>query len=96
MLFPQRENSLLSYEGFEQKGVSEITTRFSDPNIANIRHSVSAVTGQAAAEGALIVLVTGSLATEYSDEPLNYVQAFHLILDNGRYYILNDIFKIFS
>lgn len=39
-------------------------------------------------------MVTGALMVDEQQQPMSYVQVFHLIPDAGSYFIQNDIFRL--
>jgi hypothetical protein len=57
------------------------------------RHIVKTVDVQPSVAGALLVIVHGDVQFE-SDQPLKFVEMFHLIQEGQTYWLHNDIFRL--
>ncbi|KAF8509560.1 nuclear transport factor 2 [Gautieria morchelliformis] len=91
-----RETSMLSWEGSPFQGVSSITEKLVNLPFAKVAHQVSTVDTQpsSATSSDLVVLVTGRLTVDDSQNPIQFTQLFHLIADGQSFYVLNDVFRL--
>lgn len=90
-----RNESMLTWEGSPIQGVSSIIEKLTSLPFQKVEHKVSSLDAQPGSpNGDIIVLITGLLVVDDSEQPLQFSQVFHLIPDNGSYYVFNDVFRL--
>ncbi|GAA6029280.1 hypothetical protein JCM8097_003601 [Rhodosporidiobolus ruineniae] len=91
-----RDHSMLSFEAQQFQGTAAIIEKLAGLPFTTIQHRVSTLDAQPAAtdKASMIVLVTGQLITGDESNALSFSQAFHLIPENGSYYVFNDVFRL--
>ncbi|GAA6006351.1 Ran GTPase-binding protein NTF2 [Rhodotorula paludigena] len=91
-----RDHSMLTFESQQFQGTNSIIEKIASLPFTSIQHQVSTMDAQPAAtdKASMIVLVTGQLITGDESNPLSFSQTFHLIPENGSYYVFNDIFRL--
>ncbi|EEB07337.1 nuclear transport factor Nxt2 [Schizosaccharomyces japonicus yFS275] len=90
-----RNESMLTFENTQVQGVANITEKLSSLPFQRVQHRVSTLDAQPTGQnGNVIVMVTGELLLDEEQNPQRYSQVFHLVNDNGNYFVLNDIFRL--
>ncbi|BGP29959.1 Nuclear transport factor 2 [Rhodotorula toruloides] len=91
-----RDNSMLTFEAQQFQGTNAIIEKLASLPFTSIQHRVTTMDAQPAAtdKASMIVLVTGQLITGDETNALNFSQAFHLMPENGSYYVFNDLFRL--
>ncbi|KAG2190670.1 hypothetical protein INT46_008260 [Mucor plumbeus] len=91
-----RENSTLTFEGNSYRGQSDIAEKLVGLPFARIQHKISTFDSQTADPSGsnILVLVTGQLLIDDESNPQMFSQTFHLVPDNGSYYVFNDVFRL--
>ncbi|KAH8117619.1 hypothetical protein DFH11DRAFT_1576163 [Phellopilus nigrolimitatus] len=91
-----RNHSMLTWEGEQVQGVDSILERLSNLSFQTVKHQVSTIDAQPSSPtiGSLLVSVSGLLVVDGGEHPLQFSQVFHLIPDEGSYYVYNDIFRL--
>ncbi|BGP13765.1 hypothetical protein JCM10213_006403 [Rhodosporidiobolus nylandii] len=91
-----RDHSMLTFEAQQFQGTSSIIEKLTSLPFTTIQHRINTMDAQPAAldKASMIVLVTGQLITGDESNPLNFSQTFHLIPENGSYYVFNDCFRL--
>ncbi|BGP22709.1 nuclear transport factor 2 [Rhodotorula toruloides] len=91
-----RDHSMLTFEAQQFQGANAIIEKLASLPFTTIQHRVTTMDAQPAAtdKASMIVLVTGQLITGDETNPLNFSQAFHLVPENGSYYVFNDLFRL--
>ncbi|KAI8875697.1 nuclear transport factor 2 [Backusella circina FSU 941] len=91
-----REQSMLTFEGQQFVGASNIVEKLVSLPFQKVQHRVSTTDAQPGApgSGAIIVAVTGALLIDEEQNPQMFSQTFHLIPENNSYWVYNDIFRL--
>ncbi|POY70162.1 hypothetical protein BMF94_6745 [Rhodotorula taiwanensis] len=91
-----RDHSMLSFEAQQFQGAASIVEKLVGLPFTTIKHQVATMDAQPAAtdKASMIVLVTGQLITGEEQNALNFSQVFHLLPENGSYYVFNDLFRL--
>ncbi|KAH3898836.1 probable Nuclear transport factor 2 [Saccharomycodes ludwigii] len=90
-----REQSMLTFETIQLQGTANIVEKLQSLPFQKVQHRVTTLDAQPASpNGDILVLITGDLLVDEEQNPQRFSQAFHLIPDNGSYYVLNDIFRL--
>ncbi|MER6949197.1 nuclear transport factor 2 family protein [Nonomuraea sp. NPDC000554] len=87
-----RDNSVLTFESSQTEGAAAIAEKLAGLSFVNVKHEVQTKDAQPAADGAILVLVTGVIEADGS--PFKFAQTFVLMQDGGSYYVANDVFKL--
>lgn len=91
----QRDHSMLTFESSQMQGARNIIEKLVSLPFQKVQHRISTLDAQPASEnGDVLVMVTGELLIDDESNPQRYSQVFHLIPENGSYYVLNDIFRL--
>lgn len=91
----QRDHSMLTFESSQMQGARNIIEKLTSLPFQKVQHRISTLDAQPASEnGDVLVMVTGELLIDEEQNPQRYSQVFHLIPDNGSYFVLNDIFRL--
>ncbi|TID19802.1 hypothetical protein CANINC_003685 [Pichia inconspicua] len=90
-----RDHSMLTFESSQMQGARNIIEKLTSLPFQKVQHRISTLDAQPASEnGDVLVMVTGELLIDEEQNPQRYSQVFHLIPDNGSYFVLNDIFRL--
>ncbi|KAF2396256.1 putative nuclear transport factor NTF-2 [Trichodelitschia bisporula] len=90
-----RETSMLTFEGSTTQGGQNIIEKLAGLPFQKVQHQVSTLDAQPTIlPGGIAVMVTGALLTDDEAKPLSFTQMFQLVLDNGTYYVYNDVFRL--
>ncbi|CAN6644741.1 nuclear transport factor 2 [Trichomonascus vanleenenianus] len=91
-----RESSMLTFEQTQVQGSAAIIEKLASMPFQKVAHRISTLDAQPASpnSGDVIVMVTGELLIDDEQRPQRYSQVFHLLPDNGSYYVFNDIFRL--
>jgi len=91
-----REHSMLTFEGVPIQGFTSIAEKLESLPFTKVQHKITTLDAQPSSPSvaSLLVSVTGLLLVDDSENPLNFSQVFHLIPENGSYYVFNDIFRL--
>ncbi|GMM47986.1 Ran GTPase-binding protein [Pichia kluyveri] len=90
-----RDHSMLTFESSQMQGARNIIEKLTSLPFQKVQHRISTLDAQPASEaGDVLVMVTGELLIDDEQNPQRYSQVFHLMPDNGSYYVLNDIFRL--
>jgi len=91
-----KDVSMLSFEGTQIQGAPKISEKINSLPFAKIQHKINTIDAQPGHPqlGSVIVSVTGQLITDDEGNPLFFCQTFHLIPENGSFWVLNDIFRL--
>ncbi|MGW6950183.1 nuclear transport factor 2 family protein [Streptomyces xanthophaeus] len=91
-----RDESLLSFEGKEARGAQDIVEMLGELSFPSVRHIISTTDVQPSVSGSngLVIVVTGQFVIDGEDRPMNFVEMFHLVPNDGSFWVLNDIFRI--
>lgn len=86
---------MLTFESAATQGARNIIEKLTSLPFQKVAHRISTLDAQPASEnGDVLVMVTGELLIDEEQNPQRYSQVFHLIPENGSYYVLNDIFRL--
>lgn len=87
---------MLTFESAQFQGTESILTKLVELPFQNVQHKVETFDVQPASAGGsdLLVMATGALIVDGSEQPLKFSQVFHLVPDGNSYYVLNDIFRL--
>ncbi|OAV88440.1 nuclear transport factor 2 [Puccinia triticina 1-1 BBBD Race 1] len=91
-----RETSMLTFEASPYLGTANIVKKLQELPFTKVTHQVHTLDAQPSnsANPSIIVLVTGALQVDGEANPLRFSQAFHLVQENGTYFVLNDVFRL--
>lgn len=90
-----RDHSMLTFEGAQVQGALAIVEKLALLAFSRVEHKVVSLDAQPASpNGDVLVMVTGALLVDEERNPMQYSQVFHLLPDNGSYYVFNDIFRL--
>ncbi|AWU76492.1 uncharacterized protein C5L36_0C04270 [Pichia kudriavzevii] len=90
-----RDHSMLTFESSQLQGQRNIIEKLTSLPFQKVQHRISTLDAQPASEnGDVLVMVTGELLIDEEQNPQRYSQVFHLIPENGSYFVLNDIFRL--
>lgn len=89
-----KPQSMMTWEQQNLTGPEAIGKAFMGMSWTNVRHNVTATAAQpSGVPNALIVMVNGQMIID-TDQPMNFSQVWHLLQENGSFWIHNDIFKL--
>ncbi|KAK9477065.1 hypothetical protein V1514DRAFT_335081 [Lipomyces japonicus] len=91
-----RDHSMLTFENSQLQGAKNIIEKLVSLPFQKVAHRISTLDAQPSSpsDGSVLVMVTGELLVDDENNPQRYSQVFHLIPDNGSYFVLNDIFRL--
>ncbi|KAI7871643.1 hypothetical protein BDF14DRAFT_1082714 [Spinellus fusiger] len=91
-----RPTSMLSFEGMQFVGISDISEKLVNLPFKRVKHNVSTIDAQptAFAGGSILVAVTGALLIDEESNPQMFSQTFHLIPEGNSYWVSNDVFRL--
>ncbi|KXN73502.1 nuclear transport factor 2 [Conidiobolus coronatus NRRL 28638] len=91
-----REQSCLTFEGQAHQGAQNIAEKLVGLPFQNIKHIITTQDVQPSIPGSncIIVFVTGQLAIDGEERPMNFSQVFHLVPEGNTYWVFNDIFRL--
>lgn len=90
-----RDHSMLTFESSQMQGARNIIEKLTSLPFQKVQHRISTLDAQPASEsGDVLVMVTGELLIDEESNPQRYSQVFHLMPENGSYFVLNDIFRL--
>lgn len=86
--------SKLTFESSEHIGKAAIAEKLATLPFQQVKHQVSTLDVQLTHHGDIVILVTGMLLVDEEQRPMSFSQVFQLANDNGRWFAVNDIFKL--
>ncbi|KZV99147.1 nuclear transport factor 2 [Exidia glandulosa HHB12029] len=91
-----RDSSMMTWEGQQIQGVGPIIEKLSSLPFEKVAHRVTTLDAQPSSpsQPSMIVLVTGLLIVDDSQNPLNFSQTFQLYPEAGTYFVQNDVFRL--
>ncbi|MFJ8475682.1 nuclear transport factor 2 family protein [Kitasatospora sp. NPDC094011] len=93
-----RPESMLTWEGAQVQGQSNVIAALTKPELATVKHRVNTNDAQPAPGGGVLVAVTGSLAVDNAfDKPLPFAETFTLQPIPGQpggFFIHNQVFRL--
>ncbi|KAA1121749.1 Nuclear transport factor 2, variant 2 [Puccinia graminis f. sp. tritici] len=91
-----RDQSMLTFEANPYVGTTNIVKKLQELSFTKVSHQVHTLDAQPSnsSNPSIIVLVTGALLVDGEENPLKFSQAFHLVQENGTYFVLNDVFRL--
>eukprot|EP00771_Trimastix_marina_P004072 gnl/Trimastix_PCT/803.p2 GENE.gnl/Trimastix_PCT/803~~gnl/Trimastix_PCT/803.p2 ORF type:complete len:120 (+),score=13.21 gnl/Trimastix_PCT/803:86-445(+) len=87
-----RENSWYTSEQGAIQGTANIVQRLSQ--LPQVQHKYNTIDCQPSPSGGIIVFVNGQLMIAGQQNPLNFVEFFHLEQAAGSFYVTNNIFRL--
>ncbi|KZT70201.1 nuclear transport factor 2 [Daedalea quercina L-15889] len=92
----QRAHSMLTFEGSQILGVTDITEKLTSLPFQKVQHKVTTLDAQPSdpTMSNMIVSVTGLLLVDDNENPLQFSQVFQLVPEGGSFYVFNDIFRL--
>jgi Nuclear transport factor 2 (NTF2) domain len=99
-LGPQREGSLLTFEGEEFMGMVAIAGKYNGLPFAKVQHQVVTCDVQpvlSTQPQGILVFVNGNMIIDDNENPMKFAQVFHLMPDAaqaGNYYVSSDVFRL--
>ncbi|KAG8831260.1 Nuclear transport factor 2 [Serendipita sp. 399] len=96
LLFSQRQtdSSMLSFEGVQSLGTSNIIEKLTGLPFQKVMHSITTLDAQPFPNEGISILVTGALLVDDGDQPMRFSQLFNLLPKDGSFFVLNDIFRL--
>lgn len=86
---------MMTFETSQVQGSRAIVQKLVDLPFTKVAHRISTLDAQPASpNGDVLVMVTGELLVDEEQRPQRYSQCFHLMPENGSYYVLNDLFRL--
>ncbi|KAH9842987.1 nuclear transport factor 2 [Rhodofomes roseus] len=91
-----RPNSMLTWEGNQILGASDIAEKLTSLPFDKVQHKVTTLDAQPSDPtlSNMIVSVTGLLLVDDNQHPLQFSQVFQLVPEGGSFYVFNDIFRL--
>ena len=87
------EQSMMTFEGEQYMGQENIYNKLS--SFGQISHNVKQLDAQPTINDGIMVLITGELTIEGSENPMMFTEIFHLQQGGAQgYYVHNDIFRL--
>ncbi|KAI9271203.1 hypothetical protein EDC94DRAFT_597493 [Helicostylum pulchrum] len=91
-----RDQSMLTFEGQQFSGAANVVEKLVSLPFQKVQHRISTTDAQPGnpTGGSIIVAVTGALLIDEEQNPQMFSQTFHLVPENGSYWVYNDIFRL--
>ncbi|MFF7994951.1 nuclear transport factor 2 family protein [Kitasatospora xanthocidica] len=93
-----RPESMVTWEGQQLQGSSNIIAKLTSPELAVVKHRVQSTDAQPSPAGGVLVAVTGSLAVGNAfDKPMFFSETFNLQPIPGQaggFFIYNQVFRL--
>ncbi|XP_010478053.1 PREDICTED: nuclear transport factor 2-like [Camelina sativa] len=90
-----QEGSMLTFEGQKIQGSQNIVAKLTSLPFNQCKHNITTVDCQPSGPaGGMLVFVSGNLQLAGEQHALKFSQMFHLISNQGTYYVFNDIFRL--
>ncbi|PVU85129.1 hypothetical protein BB559_001570 [Furculomyces boomerangus] len=90
-----RAGSMLTFEGQQFMGLDSIMEKLQGLSFQKVAHQISTCEFQPSNPqmSSIIILVTGFLLIDNEQHPHQFSQVFQLSMDNGSWFVQNDIFR---
>ena len=86
---------MLTFEGQKIQGSQNIVAKLTGLPFQQCKHNITTVDCQPSGPaGGMLVFVSGNLQLAGEQHALKFSQMFHLISNQGNYYVFNDIFRL--
>ncbi|KAG5484221.1 hypothetical protein CUR178_07377 [Leishmania enriettii] len=89
-----RPSTLLTWQAEQVQGVDAIMARFASLGFAEAAFKQDNIDCQPSMSGGVIVVVNGEVKLKDEQHSLKFNDVFHLALENGQWYVSNQIFNI--
>ncbi|CAF1928378.1 hypothetical protein IGI04_036831 [Brassica rapa subsp. trilocularis] len=90
-----QEGSMLTFEGQKIQGSQNIVAKLTSLPFQQCKHNITTVDCQPSGPaGGMLVFVSGNLQLAGEQHALKFSQMFHLVSNQGNYYVFNDIFRL--
>jgi len=91
-----RDVSMLTWEDKPFQGATPIVEHLKNLPFSTVSHKITSLDAQpsSATVASVLVLVTGQLIVDGSENPLQFSQVFHLMPEGGSYFVQNDVFRL--
>ncbi|CAF2045281.1 unnamed protein product [Brassica rapa] len=90
-----QEGSMLTFEGQKIQGSQNIVAKLTSLPFQQCKHNITTVDCQPSGPAAgMLVFVSGNLQLAGEQHALKFSQMFHLVSNQGNYYVFNDIFRL--
>ncbi|KAG5485673.1 hypothetical protein GH5_06955 [Leishmania sp. Ghana 2012 LV757] len=89
-----RPSTLLTWQTEQVQGVDAIMARFASLGFAEAAFKQDNIDCQPSMSGGVIVVVNGEVKLKDEQHSLKFNDVFHLALENGQWYVSNQIFNI--
>jgi hypothetical protein len=87
------DDSMLSFEGEQFKGVANILGKFS--SFGEIRHDIKSFDAQPSLNNGILCFVSGDLFIDKGENPVKFAQVFHLVPGGSAgFFCFNDMFRL--
>eukprot|EP00483_Globobulimina_turgida_P004655 UN04664 len=87
-----KDRSMMTYESSQHKGQQSIMEKLTSLQFKTIKHDTKTMDVQPSGAGGLLIVVTGELFIDESKNGLRFCEVFHLMNDNGSFWIHNLVF----
>lgn len=90
-----RAGSMLTFERSQVQGADAIVQKLKDLPFQQVQHAVSTQDAQPGSPNGqdVIIVITGKILIDGGDHAQFYTEMFHLVPENGGYFIFNHIFR---
>lgn len=89
-----RANTLLTWQSEQIQGAEAIMARFANLGFSEAQFKTDSLDCQPSLSGGVLVVVNGEVLLKDERHPLKFNDCFHLAMDNGQWYVSNQIFNI--
>ena len=87
------DDSMLSFEGEQFKGVAGIIDKFS--SFGQIQHQIKSFDAQPSVNNGILCFISGDLFIDGSENPVKFAQVFHLLPGGSAgFFCFNDMFRL--
>jgi hypothetical protein len=87
------EESMLTFEGEQFKGVAGILDKFN--SFGTIQHVIKSFDAQPSVNNGILCFISGDLHIDGSENPVKFAQVFHLLPGGSAgFFCFNDMFRL--
>jgi len=87
------DESMLSFEGEQFKGVASIIDKFS--SFGQIQHVIKSFDAQPSVNNGILCFISGDLFIDGGENPVKFAQVFHLLPGGSAgFFCFNDMFRL--
>lgn len=85
---------MLTFEGKQFLGSQNIVQHLTTLQFQQVVHQTTTIDAQPTTGGAILVFVSGNIFVDGQQTPIKFSQVFHLIPEQGSYWVYNDMFRL--